>query len=215
MVARRTLACLVACACTHAAPPAQAPGGSEAVRASGPAEAVPVPPPEDDDAVPPPYGHDELARVLEAERAALAHQADDVAAREADPAPDDGLPGALADLAVHRRFVASLEACAGSGRRCPPRLDDPPWSYDPDGLADPKLDHPLRFDLADWRELAGELHGRACACRTRACVESLFVAIDVLGARPMPDVAGDDTAVASLTRARECLSRLGGRVARP
>ena len=207
MVARRTLACLVACACTHPAPPAQAPGGSEVLAESAPA---PAPPPEYDDAVPPPYGQDELQRALAAERAAIAHQADGVAARQADPAPDDGLPGALADLAVHRRFVASLEACAESGRRCPPRLDDPAWSYDPDGLADPKLDHPLRYDLADWRALADELHGRACACRTRACVESLFVAIDVLGQRPMPDVAADDAAVTAITRARECLYRLHG-----
>jgi hypothetical protein len=36
-------------------------------------------------------------------------------------------------------------------------------------------------------------------------------AIDTLETRPMQDVRGDETASQSLTRARECLTRLAGR----
>jgi len=156
--------------------------------------------PDDEDAVSPTYDKADLETVLAAERAALEKPVDD----------DDW--AALADAAVRRRFVASLEECQASGRRCPPRLDDPPWSYDVDGSAAPKLDTQLRFDLEDWRKVAAELHGRACACRTVACVDSLGVAIDVLAKRPMPDVEADDTAETSIARARTCLMRLRGRV---
>jgi hypothetical protein len=37
------------------------------------------------------------------------------------------------------------------------------------------------------------------------------VAIARLEARPMPDVRGDETASQSITRARECLTRLRGK----
>jgi hypothetical protein len=57
--------------------------------------------------------------------------------------------------------------------------------------------------------VAAELHGRACACRTTACVATMNDAIDRLEPRPMQDVRGDETASLSLTRARECLTRLG------
>ncbi len=147
----------------------------------------------------PAYDQAELARVLAAER-------DAVAAAEARR--DDLDEPALADLAVRRRFVAALEACSEQHVRCPPRLDDPPWSDDPDA---PKLDAHLRFDLDDWRKLALELHGRACACRTLACVDSLGFTIDALEKRPMPDVEADEVASASITHARECLFRLRGR----
>ena len=120
---------------------------------------------------------------------------------------------ARADLAVRRRFIQSLEACQAAGRACPPRLDDPVWSFDPDGTADPRLDAPLRFDLAGWQRVASELHGRACACRTQACVDSMQVAIDDLERRPMPEVQGDEDASRSITWARECLYRLRGKVA--
>jgi hypothetical protein len=156
--------------------------------------------PDDEDAVTPTYDKAELEAALAAERAAL----------EKPVAEDDY--GAVADAAVRHRFVASLEECQASGRRCPPRLDDPAWSYDVEGSGAPKLDTQLRFDLEDWRKVAAELHGRACACRTIACVDSLGVAIDVLEKRPMPDVEADDTAAASIARARTCLMRLRGRV---
>jgi len=71
----------------------------------------------------------------------------------------------------------------------------------------------LRFDLESWRALAAELHGRACACRTLACVDSVGVAIDQLETRPMPQVASDDAAATAITRARECLFRLRGKSA--
>jgi hypothetical protein len=147
----------------------------------------------------PKYDQAELARVLAAER-------DAVAAVEARR--DDLDETALADLAVHRRFVASLETCSEQHVRCPPRLDDPPWSADPDT---PRLDSKLRFDLDDWRALAHELHGRACACRTIECVDSLGFTIDALEKRPMPQVEADEAASATITRARECLFRLRGR----
>ncbi|HUJ58927.1 MAG TPA: hypothetical protein VLX92_10555 [Kofleriaceae bacterium] len=200
VLARRNLAYLVVAACSH--PPAAAPPALDHGLTTHAALAA-------DDDPPPPYGDAELARALDAERAALARQADRVAALEADPAGDD--VAARADLEVERRFVAALERCRRAHAGCPPRLDAPAWSYDVDGTADPQLDTPLRFDLADWQRIAAELHGRACACRTLACVDSLGAAIDVLERRPMPEVAGDEAASASITRARECLFWLRGK----
>jgi hypothetical protein len=178
-----------------------------------PASVDTAPPPhermaEDDPGPPPPYSKDEAQRVLFGE-----HDAIDKAERAAselaeDPGPDRRLASALLDIAVRRRFAAMLERCAETGRGCPPRLDEPAWSYDVDGAADPKLDTPLRFDRDNWRKIANELHGRACACRTLDCIDSLGVAIDVLEKRPMREVAADDAAVASITRARECLFAL-------
>jgi hypothetical protein len=168
------------------------------------------------DDVAPSYGKPELDRALATERLALVTQ--EHAAGEAEAKDDSGeaLRVALADLSVHRRFVATLEACAATGRWCPPRLDDPPWSYDiADDAAKPPLDNVLRFDRDDWRKIASELFGRACACRTIACVDSLGVAIDHLETRPMPDVRDDDDAAAAITHARECLYRLRGLTALP
>jgi hypothetical protein len=165
----------------------------------------------------PAYGKPELSRALIAERGAEATAEQAVAALEAKdprgPGDDDRLRVALGDLAVRRRFIATLEACEASGRWCPPRLDDPPWAYDPDPdrPADPPLEATLRFDLASWQKVAAELHGRACACRTLACVDSVGIAIDRLEGRPMPEVQSDDAAALSITRARECLFRLRGR----
>ncbi len=125
---------------------------------------------------------------------------------------DDQLRAATADLAVRRQFIAMLEACDRDGQLCPPRLDEPTWKFDPESdSADPPLDAALRFDLADWQRITAELHGRACACRTLACVDSMGVAIDRLETRPMHDVQGDETASESITRARQCLFRLRGR----
>jgi hypothetical protein len=174
----------------------------------------------------PSYGAPELQKALIAERGLEAtgerrvaeleaRQVD--AAAEAAPAIDDQLRVAAADLAVRRRFIATLEACEAAGRLCPPRLDDPPWAFDPDPeqSTPPPLTAALRFDLDSWRSLAAELHGRACACRTIACVDSVGVAIDQLETRPMPEVQSDDAALSAITRARECLFRLRGKVPRP
>lgn len=168
----------------------------------------------------PSYGQPELSRALIGERGAEATAERIVAELEAqearDAAGDDRLRALAADLAVRRRFIAQLEACEASGRWCPPRLDDPPWAFDPDPdrPRDPPLDAPLRFDLASWRTVAAELHGRACACRTLACVDSVGVAIDQLEARPMREVQGDEQASLAITRARECLFRLRGKAGR-
>jgi hypothetical protein len=155
----------------------------------------------------PTYGKGDLENALIAERAAESTGEKAVE----DAADDDARLSASADLAVRRRFIAALEACQASGHTCPPRLDDPAWTYDPSSDADPKLDTPLRFDLDDWQKVAAELHGRACACRTATCVDSMNAAIDKLETRPTQDVRGDETASESLTRARECLTRLAGR----
>ena len=169
-----------------------------------------------DDAFKPSYGKPELQRALIAERGAEATGEKRVAELEAKT-DDDALRDAVADLAVRRRFIASLETCEAAGRDCPPRLDDPPWKFDVDAAgAKPPLDAPLRFDLDDWRKVADELHGRACACRTLTCVDSVGVAIDQLEPRPMQEVQGDDAASASITRAREGLSRRRGKsIAKP
>ena len=181
-----------------------------------------------DDADPPTYGKAELRRALISERAAeatLERRVGELEARLADPpvagavnpALEDQLRVATADLAVRRRFIATLEVCEVAGRWCPPRLDDPPWAFDPDPdrPIDPPLTASLRYDLDSWRQIASELHGRACACRTIACVDSVGVAIDELEPRPMPAVQGDDQAAAAITRGRECLFRLRGKKAIP
>jgi hypothetical protein len=175
----------------------------------------------DEDSYKPSYGKPELSRALISERGAEASLERRVAELEArrdagavDPALDDQARVAIADLAVRRRFIATLEACEAAGRWCPPRLDDPPWAYDPDPdqPVDPPLGAQVRFDLESWRAVAAELFGRACACRTLACVDSVGVAIDELEPRPMPAVQRDDQATGDLTHARECLYRLRGKV---
>jgi hypothetical protein len=156
----------------------------------------------------PTYERAELDAALKTERAALASAEQRV--RELEDGDYDILRTAQNDAAVRARFVASLEACAANGRACPPRLDDPAWTFDIEGNVDPKLDSALRFDVASWQKVSTELFGRACACRTLACVDSMFVAIERLETRPMPDVQGDEVASLSITRARECLYRLRG-----
>jgi len=172
----------------------------------------------DDDVFKPTYGKPELQRALIAERGAEASGERVVAELEAGSGTDDRLRVAVADLAIRRRFIASLEACERSGQACPPRLDDPTWAFDPDpdgGPQAPKIDAPLRFDLESWQKIAAEMHGRACACRTIACVDSMGVAIDQLESRPMAEVQGDEVASQSITRARVCLFRLRGKKATP
>jgi hypothetical protein len=170
----------------------------------------------DEDSYKPAYGKAELQKALTAERGAQTsaeRRVGELEARPADTAGDDQLRVATADLAVRRRFIATLEACEAAERWCPPRLDEPPWAFDPDPdrPAEPPMTAPLRFDLESWRSLAAELHGRACACRTIACIDSLGVAIDQLELRPSREVQGDDAATVSITRARECLFRLRGK----
>lgn len=202
MVVARLLLIFTIAACSSGLPPSRAPGAGEQGIVTHAAF------PDDEDAVAPSYGKSELERALASERTAL-----DAGEKHVAEVADDsaGLAVAVADLAVRRRFVATLEDCQANGRHCPPRLDDPPWSYDIDSAALPKLDAALRFDLEDWRKVADELHGRSCACRTRVCIDSLAVAIDVLEKRPMPEVAADDAASESIVKARECLFRLRGR----
>lgn len=161
----------------------------------------------------PSYSKAELQQALIRERAAEAtgeRIVNELADRDGSA---DQLRVARADLAVRRRMIAALEACEASGVQCPPRLDEPTWSYDPDGpgLDAPPIDSQLRFDVASWRVIANELHGRACSCRTLHCVDSLAVAIDRLEGRPMPDVQGDESASLAITRARECLFWLSGK----
>lgn len=167
----------------------------------------PVAPAPDDDLYKPPYEKAELDKAIASERSAVTAAEQHLSDVEGDT---DQLRTAIADLAVRRRYLAAIELCAASGRACPPRLDEPAWSYEIDSDAPPKLDTNLRFDLASWRTVSAELFGRACACRTLACVDSMFVAIERLETRPMPDVQQDEEAVTSVTRARECLYRLRG-----
>ncbi len=161
----------------------------------------------------PTYGKADLERALEKERGAEATAERIVGDLEAsaDASAADQLRTAAADLAVRRRFIESLESCQSTGVHCPPRLDDPPWSFDPDASMKPPVTAELRFDAESWRKLAAELFGRACACRTVACIDSVGPAIDQLELRPMPDVQGDEVASESITRARECLFRLRGK----
>lgn len=204
---------VTALAACGSAPPASPAAPSEAPRSTFAEE----------DVAPPSYGKPELTRALIAERGFEASAERRVAELEAktadsdDPATADQLRVALADLAVRRRFIATLERCEATGALCPPRLDEPPWPYDPDPdkPAPPPMSAPLRYDLESWRALTAELHGRACACRTLACVDSVGVAIDHLETRPMPVVLEDDAATLATTRARTCLFRLRGKVALP
>lgn len=215
MIAAWVAACigaLVGCGGTAAVrPPPDDPGAPE--QASGAVLA-------DDDSYRPPYGKDDLQKALTAERGAAAsadRRVGELEARPPDAATGDQLRVAIADVAVRRRFIATLEACEATERWCPPRLDDPPWAFDPDPdhPADPPTTAPLRFDVQSWRGLADELHGRACACRTIACVDSVGVAIDQLERRPSLEVQGDEEAALAVTRARECLFRLRGKSAMP
>lgn len=206
-------------------PPARPEARAEAQPGDAPPSAL-----ADEDADRPGYDKAEIRRALISERAAeatLERRVGEIEARLADPpapgainpALEDQLRVAAADLAVRRRFIATLEVCEAAGRWCPPRLDDPPWAFDPDPdpgrPGDPPLTASLRYDLDSWRQIVAELHGRACACRTIACVDSVGVAIDELEPRPMPAVQGDDQAAAAITRARECLFRLRGKKAIP
>ncbi len=170
----------------------------------------PTDPLADEDRFIPPYGKAQLGRALITERGAEAAAERVVADLAAVETNDDRYRVALADLAVRRRFIAMLEACETTGRWCPPRLDAPTWTWDhgADPQVDPRLETPVRFDLDSWRKVTAELHGRACACRTLSCVESVTEAISYLERRPMPDVQGDEDASRSSMRARECLAWL-------
>jgi hypothetical protein len=163
-----------------------------------------------DDEPAPPYDRDAVGKALVTERAAATRQEREVLDAEVWGDPDR-LIAARADLAVRRRFIATLELCESEGRRCPPRLDDPPWPYAVDSEEDPKLDVPLRFDPISWHNVTAELHGRACACRTLACIESMDATLERLETRPVEDVRSDEVAAAELTGARDCLMRLRGK----
>jgi hypothetical protein len=170
-----------------------------------------------DEIIKPAYGKADLDAAIASERGKQATLEQQIATLEAVPTADDQLRSALGDLAVRKRFIATLEACASIGRDCPPRLDDPAWSYDPETESKVPLDTALRFDLEDWQKVTGELHGRACACRTVACVDGIERAIAVLETQPTRDVQDDDVAALAIVQARECLARLRGRrpIAKP
>ena len=159
----------------------------------------------------PTYGKPDMEKALIAERGKEATAERAITELEARGTDDEQLRAAVEDLAVRRRFIASIEACQQSGRTCPPRLDEPAWTFEVDGKANPPLDAAMRFDLGDWQKIAAELHGRACACRTLGCVDRGGVAIDQVETRPVADVQGDEAASQSITWARECLYRLRGR----
>lgn len=168
----------------------------------------------DDAEPPPPYDKAALGMALIAERAAEAKAERQVA--DAETAGDTlRLERALADLAVRRRFIAILEVCEAQDRLCPPRLDEPVWPYLADSDEDPTLDVPLRFDLASWQKVTAELHGRACACRTLACLDGMDAMLIRLETRPTDEVQADELATTELTRARQCLMRLRGKRALP
>jgi hypothetical protein len=194
-------------------------GGSRGTPARLPAEPGRHSELADDARYVPSYGKPELQQALIAERGAEAtgeRVVGELQARQGETtslAEEDQLRVALADLAVRRRFIASLEACEADGQWCPPRLDDPAFAFDPDPdrPTAPPVEAALQFDLASWRTLAAELHGRACACRTIHCVDAIGAAIDQLEPKPLPEVQGDDAATLSITRARECLFRLRGK----
>lgn len=152
-----------------------------------------------DDEPPPPYTMAELEAMLGTEHKRL----------------EASLEVGEDDVAIRKRFIATLELCKTTGRYCPPRIDDPAWTYDIEAEADPKLETPLRFDVDSWRKVSAELHGRACACRTIGCVDSLEVAIAQLETRPMPEVQSDDHAALAIVRARDCLARLRGKRSLP
>jgi hypothetical protein len=200
----RRLARVLAIASCLSCKTGSAPGTADEVTYHGVAATM-----SDDDIYRPSYDKAELQRVLAAERSATA--AAEQRLRDIEDKGDyDQLRLAGADLAVRKRFIAALAACDATGQVCPPRLDDPAWNFDLEADVDPKLETPLRFDVESWKKVSAELHGRACACRTIACVDSMFVAIDRLEKRPMPDVQADDTASVSIVRARDCLYRLRG-----
>ncbi len=164
-----------------------------------------------DDEVKPTYGKPEIEKALIAERGAEATNERRVT--DAEAAGDvEAASAARADLVVRQQFIAALVACQTGGHHCPPRLDDPPWKLTvAEDTSKPPLDTPLRFDLDDWQKLTAELHGRACACRTIACVDSLDAVMNELELRPVQDVRADEKASAELARARECTFYLRGK----
>jgi hypothetical protein len=168
-----------------------------------------------DDEPAPPYGKDELDKALAAERDKLAQVDEEARDAQSKVTDEAHLRIALANAAIRRRFVHTLEVCAATARLCPPRLDERPWSYAVESDTDPPLDAPMRFDLDSWRKVAAELIDRACTCRTIDCIESAEAAIARLEVRPMPDVQADEDATVSVTRARDCLMRLRGKRSLP
>lgn len=197
---RRISLVLALAACSHASGPAASPTEPSGPHATFTAEDEPSPP----------YEREAVSKALIVERAAEVRGEREVADAE-DSGDADRLIAARADLAVRRRFIATLELCEAEGRRCPPRLDEPPWPHPVDSDADPKLDVPLRFDPVSWHNVTAELHGRACVCRTLACVDSMEATLARLETRPVDDVQRDETAAVELTAARDCLMRLRGK----
>ena len=198
---------LILASCKHGSAPAGGNQPTEVTPAGGHTSFA-------DEESTPPYDKAALRIALIAEREAQTKAEQTVVDAEA-AGDEERLRRALADLAVRRRFVAILEVCDAETRLCPPRLDEPNWPYLSDSDDDPKLETPLRFDLDSWRKVAAELHGRACACRTLACIDGMDAMMLRLETRPIEDVQADETASAELTAARDCLMRLRGKKALP
>jgi hypothetical protein len=200
---RRWTLLLATCACSHGG--ASAPAADIQYHTSRFAE----------DDGPAPYARAELQQTLTAEREEVARAEHEKSDSEREAGDDDHLRVLIANLAVRRRFVQTLELCDANAVMCPPRLQEQSWSYAADSDTDPPLDAPMRFDLDSWRKVADELYGRACGCRTIDCLDSIDAAIARLELRPMPDVQADEQASLSITRARECTMALRGKRALP
>src|SRR5262245_29289069 len=75
----------------------------------------------------PSYGKSELQSALITERGVEASAERQIGELETGTDPD-ALRIAHDDLAVRRRYIATLEHCEAEGKLCPPRLDDPAWT---------------------------------------------------------------------------------------
>src|ERR1041385_6214814 len=85
-----------------------------------------------DEPVKPTFDKAALDAALATERDKQTALEQQIAALEAVPTVDDQLRSALDELGVRRRFIATLQACAATGRDCPPRLDAPAGTSGPE-----------------------------------------------------------------------------------
>ncbi|MEZ4361359.1 MAG: hypothetical protein R3B48_14330 [Kofleriaceae bacterium] len=157
----------------------------------------------------PSYGAAELAQAIAEDRRAVAALDAELAGLHAQRGKTVEAALRQADLGVRRRHLLALEACQADGRWCPPQLRMS-WTIREDADVPVSLDAELRFDRESWRTLSKELWARGCDCRSMQCVDAMTQTIDVLEARPTPEVQGDHDASSALTAARGCLWRLRG-----
>ncbi len=139
----------------------------------------------DDDEYKPPTARPRLDRALITERG-LEAAAERIMGELEAAGNIEKLEAARGDLAVRRRFIATLEACAASKRKCPPRRADPPFALVIDGRATPP---PARHSAALRSRGLAEGHRWSCtvarvrAARWRASMVSK-VAIAQLETQP-------------------------------